>query len=216
MNHNRIHQVTLLGMCCAIALLSVALIRIPLLLPFLTYSPKDVIITLSGFFLGPFAALSLSFITSVLEMLTVSDTGILGCIMNTIASASFACAVITVFHHHPSRKGLFFALCGGTLLLTISMILWNIWITPLYMGCSRAAVLQLIVPAILPFNLLKGGLNSLFIFLLYHSLKTIMQQHLEATYNTSLNEWATSETHLLLGVICLIFLLALIGIACFS
>lgn len=137
MNHNRIHQVTLLGMCCAIALLSVALIRIPLLLPFLTYSPKDVIITLSGFFLGPFAALSLSFITSVLEMLTVSDTGILGCIMNTIASASFACAVITVFHHHPSRKGLFFALCGGTLLLTISMILWNIWITPLYMGCSR-------------------------------------------------------------------------------
>ena len=41
-----------------------------------------VIVTLGGFIWGPMTSCIVSVIVATLEMITVSDTGILGCIMN--------------------------------------------------------------------------------------------------------------------------------------
>ena len=41
------------------------------------------------------------------------------------------------------------------------------FITPIYMGYPKEAVARLLLPVFLPFNLLKGGLNAAFTFLLY-------------------------------------------------
>lgn len=40
------------------------------------------------------------------------------------------------------------------------MLFWNYLIAPLYMGYSREAVAGLLLPAFLPFNLIKGCLNA--------------------------------------------------------
>ena len=47
-----------------------------------------------------------------------------------------------------------------------AMLLWNWLVTPVYMGYPREEVAKLLLPAFLPFNLLKGGLNGLGTFLL--------------------------------------------------
>ena len=47
------------------------------------------------------------------------------------------------------------------------MLLWNYLITPLYMELPREQVLPLLTSAILPFNMLKGCLNSAIVFLIY-------------------------------------------------
>ena len=47
------------------------------------------------------------------------------------------------------------------------MIAWNYLLTPLYMGTPRADVAEMLLPVFLPFNLLKGILNSAIILLLY-------------------------------------------------
>jgi riboflavin transporter FmnP len=38
------------------------------------------------------------------------------------------------------------------------------------MGVPRETVMKMLVPAIIPFNLIKAGVNSIFTFLLYESV----------------------------------------------
>ena len=47
------------------------------------------------------------------------------------------------------------------------MMLWNYLIAPIYMGYPREAIAALLLPAFLPFNLIKGGLNTAITLLLY-------------------------------------------------
>ena len=79
----RTKKLTTVAMLCAIAYLVMVIGRIPVVL-FLKYDPKDVIITMGGFMFGPIASLAISVIVSLVEMFTVSDTGLIGCIMNII------------------------------------------------------------------------------------------------------------------------------------
>ena len=51
--------------------------------------------------------------------------------------------------------------------MTIIMVLWNYLVTPIYLGYPREAVVELLLPAIIPFNLLKGGINMALVLLLY-------------------------------------------------
>ncbi len=153
-------------MFCAIAFAMTAVIRVPVVL-FLKYDPKDIIITLSGFILGPLVSIIVSVITSVIEMFTISDTGPIGCIMNIISSCSFAFTASLIYKKKKTLSGAAIGLLAGCIVMTGVMLVWNYCITPLYMGYPREAVAELLLPAFLPFNLLKSGLNAAFTFLLY-------------------------------------------------
>lgn len=83
-------RITTIAMLCALAYVVMAVGRVPVVL-FLKYDPKDVVITLGGLIWGPMTACLVSVLVSVLEMFTVSDTGILGCIMNILSTCAFAC-----------------------------------------------------------------------------------------------------------------------------
>lgn len=82
-------RITTIAMLCALAYVVMAVGRVPVVL-FLKYDPKDVVITLGGLIWGPMTACLVSVLVSVLEMFTVSDTGILGCIMNILSTCAFA------------------------------------------------------------------------------------------------------------------------------
>lgn len=164
-------ELTTLAMITAIAFVLVTTIRIPVVL-FLKYEPKDVVITIGGFLLGPMASLISSAVVSLIEMFTISDTGPVGCIMNFLSTCSFACVAGLVYKHRRTMGGAIAGLALGSVVMTIVMLLWNYLITPLYMGVSRADVAGLLIPAFLPFNLLKAGLNSSFTLLLYKPLVT--------------------------------------------
>lgn len=55
----------------------------------------------------------------------------------------------------------------GTVGMTVSMVLWNIFLTPIFLGTALNEVLPIIVTAVIPFNIIKAGLNSIFALLLY-------------------------------------------------
>lgn len=173
--NSRIKNVAQVGMMCALAYMAMIIIRIPVVL-FLKYEPKDVIITLGGFIFGPLAAFIISFVVGVVEMITVSDTGIIGCTMNILSSVSFACIAAYVYKKEHSRKGAVKGLVLGGLVMTAIMLLWNYLITPLYMGYPREAVAAMLIPAFLPFNLLKAGLNSAILLLIYKPVVTALRK----------------------------------------
>lgn len=164
--NDKTRKLTTVAMLCAIAYVVMVVGRVPIVL-FLKYDPKDVIITLGGLIWGPLIALWVSVIVSVIEMLSVSETGVLGCLMNIISTCSFACTASFIYKKRRTLSGAVTGLFAGSITMVIVMLLWNYLITPLYMGYPREAIVELLLPAFLPFNLLKAGLNASFTFLLY-------------------------------------------------
>lgn len=159
-------KITVLAACSALAYAAAAVGRIPLVL-FLKYDPKDIILTISGFILGPSASFAAALAASLLETLTVSETGVLGLLMNVISSCSFACTASSLYRRRKTLPGAAAGLLCGWMCMVLVMLLWNYLIAPIYMGCSRQAVAELLLPAFLPFNLIKGGLNAAGTLLLY-------------------------------------------------
>lgn len=135
--------------------------------PFLTYDPMDVIITLGGLILGPMMALLITLIAALVEMLTISDTGPVGFLMNVLSSGTFACTVAMIYHKKKSLKNAVIGLVCGVVLMVITMLLWNYIVTPMYQGVSREVVAGMLPTVFLPFNAIKGGLNAALTFLLY-------------------------------------------------
>ena len=168
-------RLTLIGMLCALAVLAVALIRIPVVL-FLKYEPKDVIIVLGGLMLGPVSSVIISVVASLVEMLTIGTTGLWGLLMNVIASCAFACTAAAIYKKKRTANGAVAGLLCGTAAMAVTMLLWNYLITPIYMGTPREVVAGMLLPTFLPFNLVKGGLNTGITLLIYKPLITALRK----------------------------------------
>ena len=170
-----VKEMVLIAMLAAVAYVIMALVRIPVVL-FLKYEPKDVIITIGGFLLGPMAAFITSFVVSLVEMVTISDTGPIGALMNLLSTCSFACTAALFYKKRHTLSGAILGLLLGSVVMVGAMLLWNWLITPLYMGVERSMVEGMLLTAFLPFNLLKAGLNSALTLVLYKPLVTALRK----------------------------------------
>lgn len=65
------------------------------------------------------------------------------------------------------------------------MMVWNYIIAPIYMGYPREAIVELLLPAFLPFNLIKGGLNAAITMLLYKPIVTALRRSNLIEYNNN-------------------------------
>lgn len=162
-------------MLCTLAYVAVVVGRVPLIL-FLKYDPKDVVITIGGLIFGPLTSFVITVIVSVVQMFTISGTGILGCVMNMISSCSFACTAAFIYKRKRRLPGAIVGLFCGLGCQTAVMMLWNYLIAPIYMGYPREAIVELLLPAFLPFNLIKGGLNAAITMLLYKPVVTALRR----------------------------------------
>ena len=96
------------------------------------------------------------------------------------------------------------------------MMLWNYLIAPLYMGYPREAVVELLIPAFLPFNLIKGGLNAAITMLLYKPVVTALRRS-NLIPDTSTAEKSKANVgvilvSLLIVISCVLFILAFNGV----
>ena len=164
--NSKAKKVALTGMLCALAFALVVAIRIPVVL-FLKYEAKDIIIAIGGFIFGPLTSLIISIIVSFMEMITISDTGYIGMIMNIISTCAFVCTAAFIYKKKHNITGAIIGLVCGVLLTTAAMIAWNYFLTPIYMKLPREAVAKMLIPYFLPFNLAKNSVNAAFILLIY-------------------------------------------------
>ena len=149
---------------------------IPAVQGFLQYDAKEVVITIGGFILGPLYALIISLVVSLLELVTVSDTGIIGLVMNIISTATFACTASFIYRRKKNLFGAFLSLGLATVAFTAVMLLWNYYITPLYMNIPRSVIVPMLPTVFMPFNLVKGLINSGFILFTYRPVVTALQK----------------------------------------
>ena len=171
MRSERIRKLVTLAMLCALAYILMVLIKIPVVL-FLSYEPKDVIIVIGGFLYGPLSAMVMSVVVALVEMVTVSSTGIYGAIMNALSSCTFACTAAFIYKKWRTLPGAATGLVGGIIITVPVMLLWNYLIVPLYtVYITREAVVPMLVSVFLPFNLIKYGLSSAITMLIYKPIR---------------------------------------------
>ncbi len=167
-------QLIVMALFCALAFACVATFRIPVVL-FLKYEPKDCLLAIGGMLYGPGAALLMAVVVALVELVTISETGLIGLLMNVLSSALFICPAALLYRRRRTLKSVVLGLVLGILSVTAGMLLWNWLVTPLYMGISRQQVEALLLPTILPFNLLKSGLNAVLTMLLYKTVVSALR-----------------------------------------
>ena len=168
--HKKTQKLTLLGLLAAVSIVLVGLIHFPLMpaAPFLEYDPADIPIFIGTFLLGPVGGLMLTIVSSVIQGLTVSSAaGPIGIIMHILATGSFTLVAGTIYKRHKSKQSALFALVAGVVTMTAMMTLCNMIFTPIFMGRELKDVIAMLVPIIIPFNLLKGGINAVITYFVY-------------------------------------------------
>ena len=174
-----VRKLTAVAMLCALAFAVMVAGRFSLIpaAVFLKYDAKDVFIAVGGFLFGPLTSLLMSVTVSFMEMITVSESGIIGCVMNIISTVSFTCTAAFIYKKNKTIAGAAMGLISGIFLCTAVMLLWNYLLVPIYTPyISREAVTGMLLPVFLPFNLLKGGLNAALTMLLYKPVRVALDR----------------------------------------
>ena len=174
---NPIHYLAVCAMFTAVAYVAVLVCKpIPGVAGFLSYEAKDAVIVIAGFILGPLSCVAISVLTSLIEMLTISDTHLIGFLMNVLSTCAFTVPAVLLYKRLHTQKGAVIGLCVGVLAMSVTMVAWNYLITPLYMNVDRSVVTGMLLKVFLPFNLVKGGLNAGLTLLLYKPIVTALRK----------------------------------------
>lgn len=188
---NPTQYITNIAMLVALAYVIMAIGRIPI--PFamvgkepLKFDPKDVVIVIGGFIFGPYAAVYISVLVSLIEMITVSTTGFYGAVMNVFSTLCFVLPAVIIYRKKRNIKGALLGLATGVVTVTAMMLFWNWVIVPFYLQATSMAsvpvtqirdrVIPMLLPIFLPFNLLKATLNASIIMLLYKPLVSALRK----------------------------------------
>ena len=173
MKNERLKRLVVLAMLAAISVVLVWAVHVPLIpvVSFLEYDPADVPILFATMAYGPVGGVVLTGVVSVIQGLTVSaGSGAYGIIMHIIATSTLVLVAGGVYRLRHTRGGAVLGLVLGTLAMGLVMMPANHFITPAFTGWPVAQVDALLIPGILPFNLLKAGLNSGVTFVVYKTV----------------------------------------------
>lgn len=157
---------------------------LPFLPPFLKYDPSEVPALIATFALGPVAGLTVEAIKAVLISL-LRPTGLgghFGIFMNLLAGVTLVGVAGLYYLIEHTKAGAVKSLVFGVLAMTGVMIVANILLDPnsppLGYGLPRAQVITLVVPALLPFNLLKGTLSAIVTYFVYKRVRVHLYERI--------------------------------------
>ena len=167
MKKTNIRKLSVVSMLCAIAFLCTFIFKFKV--SFLTFDLKDAVLAVSAFMYGPLYAVASAVVVAFIELISISDTGIYGFIMNSFSSVAFA-GICGLFYKYKRT------LSGAIFGMTTVMLIANTLITPFYMGVERSQVVGMIPSLLLPFNLFKGIVNASITMIIYKPITTALKK----------------------------------------
>ena len=160
---------------CAVAAIATLFLEFPILpgVTFLKYDPSAIVALVAGFAFGPSTGALVSILPYLVHLATQS--GIYGAFMAIVATLSLVLPASLIYQRAMSFKGALVGMAVGAVVCIAVTIAANIVVTPLYMGAPRETVIGMIVPVLLPFNLIKVALNCVITALVYKPLSKALQ-----------------------------------------
>lgn len=180
MRNSKVNKMVKMGVLAAMSLLFVILLQVPIIpsAPYLKYDPADIPILIGTFFFGPLAGLVITLIAAMVQAMTVSAAdGWVGCIMHLIATGTLVIVAGTICKYKRTIGGAILAVICGTIAMTLIMIPANLFFTVKFYGVPITAVKAMIVPALIPFNLIKAGVNSFVAILVYKVIDKVLREN---------------------------------------
>ncbi len=166
-------QLVTMALMCAIGAIFMY-VQIPILpaAPFLTYDPSLVPAMVCGFAYGPASGLTVGVLAVVIHALTTGDW--VGGLMNIVAAAFFVLPAALVYKKAHNFKGAVAGLILGIVCATLASIVSNLTIGVWFWYGSADVIMPLMVPAVIPFNLLKTALNSVLTIVVYKAISNLI------------------------------------------
>jgi len=173
-----VNKMVKLGVLSALGVVLMLLVRFPIFpaAPFLVYDAGDVPALIGAFIYGHGAGLIITVVVSVIQAMTVSaDAGWIGAVMHIAATGTMVIAAGLIYKRVHTLKGAIIALIAGSLGMTAVMVLLNLILTPIFLGAPIEVVKAMLLPIIIPFNLIKSFGNSLITMLVYKSVGKVLR-----------------------------------------
>lgn len=174
-NENRwsTKQLVVMALMCAIALL-LSFIEFPLFpaASFLKLDFSLVPTTVVGFAYGAGPGLVVGLACAMAHAAITGNW--VGCLMSCIVAVVYIVPAAIIYRRMHTMKGGIVGLVVSTVCLVVGIIVANLIIDPLFYGMPFEAVAALVVPAILPFNVIKGVLVSALTLLVYKSISNLI------------------------------------------
>lgn len=220
MKKQNLRKYLALAMFTAIAYISLLFMKIGGIGGFLTFDVKDAVLTIAAMQFGPLSGVIMSLLVSFIEMVTISGTGPWGFLMNFVGSAAFAALASAIYLYMPRKKktlsGAILGLVVAVLAMTGIMLVMNIFVTPLYTHAPLEAIYDMMLPLLLPFNLIKALANAAIVFVLYKPVCTALRkarlmENNASEYHASKKTLAYLLGGLVILVVCILFLILGLG-----
>ena len=160
-------RIAITALFCAASAICTLFIEFPIIpgVPFLKYDPSAIVALIAGFAFGPATGVVVSTVSYLPHIATSS--GIYGMIMAIIATLSLVLPASLVYRRNTTFKGALIGMAVGSVVCLACCIGANLIVTPIYMGTPTEKVVEMIVPALLPFNLAKIAINCVVTALVY-------------------------------------------------
>ena len=152
-------RIAVTALLCAMAAICTLLLEFPILpgVTWLKYDPSGIVALIAGYAYGPATGAVVSVIPYLVHVATAS--GVYGMIMAVLATFSLVMPASLIYQRNRTMRGAVLGLVVGGVVCLAACIVGNLIVTPFYTGMPLDAVVALIVPALLPFNLIKIIVN---------------------------------------------------------
>ena len=169
-------QLVTMALMCAVAAI-LMFVQIPLIpaAPFLTYDPSLVPAMVSGFIYGPGSGVAVGVAAVAIHALTTGDW--VGALMNVVATVFFVLPAALMSVKVKTQGGRIAGLALGVILATLASVVSNLTIGVWFWYGSADAILPLMVPAVIPFNLIKTVLNAVLSLAVFSAVSAITGEH---------------------------------------
>ncbi len=166
-------QLVTMALMCAIASL-LSFIQIPLIpgVTFLTYDPSLMPAMVCGFAFGPGAGIAVGCIAAVIHGLILGEW--VGSLMNIVVTLCFVWPAAALYARNRTYKWGIIGLIIGVVTATAGAIAANLTIGVAFWYGSVDVILPMLLPAVLPFNLLKGAINAVLTLVVYKAISNLI------------------------------------------
>lgn len=166
-------ELATMALMCALSVV-LSFIELPIIpgIAWLKYDASIVPSLVTGFSFGPAAGCVVAIASALIHSIIMGDW--VGGLMTVLVALATIIPASLMYAHRRTFKSALLGLGLAIVCAVIVAIVSNIIIDPFYFGIPVEAVYGLIIPALLPFNLIKAIINAVLTLVIYKSISNLI------------------------------------------
>lgn len=166
-------QLVTMALLCSIGVL-LSFVEFPLLpgVTWLKYDASAMPALVCGFAYGPGAGLAVGVVGAIIHGILMAD--FTGALMNILVVIGFVAPATLVYGRLRTFPGAMAGLGLSIVGAIVMAIIGNLLLTPSWLGVPLDAVVALIIPVLIPFNLAKALINAVLTLVVYKSVSNLI------------------------------------------